>query len=108
MSLNGTSDGLTIDQMSIGVSSAGVEKYLENLKTDCFDKAIADLEKTSAIQSQLDAGWQGNAKIVFTEQMNESIQQLKEALESEYSSLEVQIRNIMNDYYTIDNSLMGE
>lgn len=107
MGLVAQGNDMTLDSMTIGVSQAGVQQYLEELKVECFDTAKKDLQEVAAIQSALDKNWQGHAKDVFIGQFNESIETVTNALNTEYNTLTAQINNVMSDYFSVDNSLMG-
>jgi len=95
------------ESMTIGASAAGLTTFLEELKVDYIDKARDELESgLTGVKEALDAGWQGESKDKFFQDLTDNANVVRETLEAEYTKLNVAITSTAQSFFTQDAQLM--
>ena len=102
-------DNLGIEDLTIGVSRAGMEQYREDVKLEMFDSTIQAMRAHfTDIERALAQGWQGVSKDRFVEGMRKTIEQICEDLEEEKIDLDNRLKELEDDYFKEDNGLIQE
>ena len=57
--------GLSIDAITHGVSSEGVEALLKEIRLEMIDRAIENLKKSENFEETVKHGWEGQDRDVF-------------------------------------------
>lgn len=98
--------GVDIADMTQGVSKAGMQTYIDSLKISLLDEVKSKLEDVGAIQTAVDAGWQGKSRDKFFEMFEKSINEIEDDLEAEFKDLNGRLNELANNYYSQDNDLL--
>lgn len=73
--------GLDINEITIGYSSTGATKYIEELNTQAIVETSTKItDSVSTITDVLREGWQGKACDAYISKLNEAAEALKEKL----------------------------
>ena len=73
--------GLDISEITIGYSSTGAAKYVQDLNTKAIVETQGKLSDSyTAIVNVLQAGWQGKACDAYVKKLGEAVEQLKDTL----------------------------
>lgn len=100
--------GLTIDALDIGVSEAGTEQYLEELKASYLLAVKDKIETVSAIDAALDRTWQGQSRDAFDNRFKKMREEIIADLEAEYNDLRVRIEELANNYIQQDINMIRD
>ena len=100
------STGVDIADMTQGVSKAGMQTYIDSLKISLLDEVKNKLEDVSAIQTAVDAGWQGKSRDKFFEMFEKSINEIENDLKDEFNDLNGRLNELANNYYSQDDNLL--
>ena len=94
--------------LDIGMSTAGVANYLEELKANVLERAKQALrgDKLDSVVKAINANWQGNSRDKFLTDLNQAITHISEDLDAEYADLLARLEEIQNNYLKQDNNLM--
>lgn len=104
----GGSSSLSIQDLDIGVSKAGMEQYKEQIKSDLLITSKELLQNTSEIERAVNAGWQGVSKDKFLSDFKNAVDKICQDLENEHTNLQSVLENLEEIYYQVDASIMGE
>lgn len=104
----GGSSSLSIQDLDIGVSKAGMEQYKEQIKSDLLITSKELLQDISEIERTVNAGWQGVSKDKFLSDFKSDVDKICEDLENEHADLQLVLGDLEEIYYKVDASIMGE
>ena len=107
MGIFGNSTNLGIEDLSIGISSKGLDSYLDTIKAEYLEKVSIDTEVDAIIQV-INTGWQGKSRDTFEKQLNQMADDIKADLKKEYKDLENRFKELEAFYFEQDNTLMNE
>ncbi len=99
---------LSIGDLTTGIDSNGMESYIDTLKASLITETKDKIDDISAIQSSIDAGWQGVAKDRFMKDFEEARKLVKEDLEKEYENLENRLAELQAQYFEADQNMIVE
>lgn len=105
---NGGQGNLGIDSLSTGISSIGMENYLETLKANLITSTVEKLNNITEIETAIDAGWQGVAKERFMTQFETLRQSVSTDLEKEYQNLVNRLNELEEQYFQADINMIDE
>ncbi|MBE6155825.1 MAG: hypothetical protein E7164_03605 [Firmicutes bacterium] len=98
--------GLGIGDLTIGVSTTGLENYKAGLKAELLTTVEEKINDYSAVKSALDKGWQGVSRDNFERQFENMRKQVIEDLRLEYANIEARIEELANKYIRQDQSMI--
>lgn len=93
--------------LTAGVSWRGVEEYLDEINLN-KKKIVKALENVSGMQTAIDAGWQGESKMAFYNDLGDSIHRAIKQVEDETKDLEYRIYEIRDNMYKQDSKMYKE
>ncbi len=100
---------LSIDSLSIGISSSGMAEYKEALKADLLVATKTKLEEErNNIMNVINTGWQGVARDRFENQLKKMCDDIGNDLEAEYKDLEARLDELEAFYFNQDKSLLED
>lgn len=100
---------LSIGDMSTGMSTAGMEQYLENIKAGILTKVTSQLDTASEeIIKVLRTAWVGPSEQRFETLLTDTVDDLKTELTAEYDALASRISELENNYVNQENALIPE
>jgi len=97
---------LGIDEVTIGASASGVETYIEELKLEYIDEAIAALQDLSEVKATLEAGWQGVSQQRFIAALEDNSNNVVETLNGEYVKLQSALTSVAASFFDHDENLI--
>lgn len=97
---------LNISDLSMGISSGGMERYKEDLKADILLKTIELINSVDPIVTKINDAWQGKSRDKFLEDFRESRELICEDLKLEYEDLSNRLEELKSNYFEIDQKLM--
>jgi uncharacterized protein YukE len=103
---NYTDHSITIDNLDIGVSAAGTEAYLENLKASLLTEVSTKIDDVEAITSALNSAWQGESRDKFDARFEKMREDIKSDLEAEYNDLAARLSELTNSYLHQDSNMI--
>ena len=103
-------DELSINTMTMGYSSAGIDRYLEAVKTgiltDVCNMLEDDFEGVRNIKYAFDKGWVGTAREKFDLKFQKARADIKAEIEKEYNDFEYRINELRDNFIKQDNEMM--
>lgn len=99
--------GLTIDNLEIGVSTAGLEGYLDLLEANLLTEVANKIDDIESVTTALNAGWQGVARDRFDAQFATMREKVKADLQLEYANLVARLQELANDYIAQDQNMIA-
>ncbi len=90
--------GLSIDAITHGVSSEGVEALLREIRLEMIDTAKNNLANTQDFQAAVDAGWEGPDKGVFLKNCEKMVNEISDALQGYYDQIEAEFNVIISHW----------
>ncbi|MCI8467082.1 MAG: hypothetical protein HFI08_02670 [Bacilli bacterium] len=97
---------ISINDMSHGFSLDGAQQYFIELNAKAIDETKELLGDITAIQSALEAGWQGQAEVNFMENFKESIIQVQSALDNCSQALNSEFNQITSAWMEQDTRMI--
>lgn len=101
---------LSIDSMTMGYSVAGINRYLEAVKTavltDVCNMLEDDFEGVQNIKRAFDKGWIGTAREKFDLKFQKARADIKAEIEKEYNDFEYRINELRDNFIKQDNEMM--
>ena len=109
MSHKGASEnrGLSIDQLTIGVSSAGVETYIDRLKAKYLESVKSKIDDITEMERAFDKGWQGVSRDRFEELFRRARNDIKWDLNEEFASIRARLNELAYDYLEQDEKMIN-
>ena len=100
---------LSIDSLSIGISTSGMSEYKEALKADLLVATKTKLEEErNNIMNVINTGWQGVARDRFDNQLKKMCDDIGNDLEAEYKDLEARLDELEAFYFNHDKRLLDD
>ena len=96
-----------IDSLTIGVSQQGMEEYREALRMSLLEDTKTKLQDVGAIQTAIDAGWQGVARDRFFQDFDQQIEKIIQDLQKEYEDLDHRLEELEENYFAQDNNMVA-
>ncbi len=90
--------GLSIDAITHGVSSEGVEALLREIHLEMIINAKTNLEKTQDFEAAVNAGWEGPDKEVFLKNCEKMKNEISEALQGYYDQIEAEFNAVISHW----------
>lgn len=90
--------GLSIDAITHGVSSEGVEALLRQIHFEMIFVAKSNLEKTQDFEAAVHAGWEGPDKEVFLKNCEKMRNEISEALQGYYDQIEAEFNTVLSHW----------
>lgn len=107
--MGAVSGELSIGEMTTGMSAAGMEQYLENIKAEILTKVTSQLDTArDEIIKSLRTAWVGQSEQRFETLLADAVEDLKTELNAEYNALASRIRELENNYFNQENALISE
>ena len=101
-----TDRGLGINDLSIGVSTSGLQAYLDELRASLLTEVESKIDDYTTVKSALDKGWQGVSRDNFETNFQEMREKVKEDLRLEYSNLHARIEELAYNYVQQDKNMI--
>lgn len=98
--------GVTIGQMTYGFSSAGVDSFLETIKTDLLVTATTAIDNITTVESAINAGWTGRARTNYIDNFEAARTKIKSDLRSEYDDIYTRFTELASAYQEQDQNLI--
>ncbi len=97
-------EDLGIGDLSIGVSKAGMQSYIDNLSDQIFNRTGRDLtDGYSYLESVISDGWQGVSRDNFIKDFKENLNQIIKNIDVQKKNFETELTTLMNNYFNIDS-----
>lgn len=106
--MNMGNNSLGISDLTIGISSNGMEEYKEKLKIDLLQTSKDLINDVDSVITAINSGWQGVSRDKFLSQFAEARQKICDDLDKEYQDLENRLTDIQSAYYIADQNLIEE
>ena len=90
--------GLSIDAITHGVSSEGVEALLREIRLEMIDRAIENLKKSENFEETVKHGWEGEDRDVFLNNCDKMRNEIIENLQVYYDQIEAEFNTILNHW----------
>lgn len=90
--------GLSIDAITHGVSSEGVEALLREIHLEMIDVAKANLNKTQDFEAAVKAGWEGEDRDVFLRNCEKMKNEISDNLQTYYDQIEAEFNTIITHW----------
>ena len=100
------SQNLGIDDLTIGVSSEGMENYIEELKADILVKVKDKIQDIDPVVKAINNCWQGKSKENFLKDFSRVTNTICDDLEAEYNDLKNRLDELKSFYYEQDQKMM--
>lgn len=98
--------GLDISEVTIGYSSTGAAKYVDELNTAAINETKNIIDNgVSNMTNVFQTGWQGNACESFIKKLNDSCNDLKEKLSEMQALFEATLAAQEESYHQEDQSM---
>lgn len=105
----GSNGELTISEMTTGMSSGGMQQYLENIKAEILTSVTEKLDTArDEINKSLRTAWVGQSEQRFETLLTDAVENLKTELKAEYNALESRLNELQNNYFNQENALISE
>lgn len=98
--------GVDIADLTQGVSRKGMDMYSNNMYKELVEQVRYKLEDVSAIQTAVDAGWQGESRDKFLADFEANIRIVENQIKDEYYALDARIIELTGNYYRQDRDLL--
>lgn len=96
-----------IADLTEGISHAGMEAYLEELKATVLTETINVINnEADALQNAINVGWQGRARDVFFDKFNTVRSNIAEDLTQEYYDLVARLQELEDNYFNQDKKML--
>ena len=95
-----------IDDLTIGISAAGMEEYKKNLKAYLLTQSVDKINDTSTLEAAINNGWQGASRDVFMEKFNQMRESIVNDLSKEFDDLSARLEELEEDYFAQDNKMI--
>ena len=106
--MDGTGE-LSINEMSTGMSVAGMQDYLENIKAEILTNVTNQFDTArDEITKSVRTAWVGQSEQRFETLLSEAIEDLKVELNAEYNALASRLNELQNNYFNQENALISE
>ena len=96
-----------LSDLTIGVDNGGFFNFITNVVNDTTNNLHKELEKTEGIIEAVNKGWQGVSRDIFLEQLDSSIEKIKNDISREHDQLQAILLEVMDSYYSIDSNLLS-
>ncbi|HIQ64446.1 MAG TPA: hypothetical protein IAC85_01780 [Candidatus Faecenecus gallistercoris] len=104
-----SSGDLSINEMTTGMSVAGMEQYLENIKAEVLTSVTNQLDTArDEIIKSLKTAWVGQSEERFETLLTDAVEDVKTELNAEYNALASRISELENNYFNQENALISE
>jgi len=108
MSTGYTDRGLGIGDLSIGVSTAGLQTYKDGLRASLLTTVSEKIDNIDAINTELNRGWQGVSRDKFDVKFQGIRDMIKQDLAGEYANLEARLDELAYDYIKQDQNMIAD
>ena len=102
------SENMDFEGVSVGISRAGMAKYIENLHANVLLKVEEKLRATEPVTQALNECWQGASRDKFLTKFGKTIDDVVEDLEEEYKDLIARLRELQHHYFEQDNKMLED
>lgn len=99
-------NNMGISEMTEGISTNGMEEYLENLKAHLLTETTKIINDTSALESAINSGWQGQSRDKFIEKFNEARMAISMDLKKEFKDLQNRLAELEMNYFAQDSKMI--
>ena len=100
--MNSGSTNLDINSLTTGVSKAGLQTYMDELKVNALLEVCREIDNINELVQAINNCWQGESRDRFLENFSQMREEIKNDLTSEYSNLESKLQSLFDEMYTID------
>ena len=100
------SDNMQLEDMTIGISQKGMEKYREQLQHNLLISVVNEINNTQELETAINKNWQGQARDNFIEEFNKARKSIGEELKKEYSDLSARLIELEANYFSQDFRMM--
>lgn len=99
--------GPSIEEMTMGVSNAGMEAYKENLRLKIVDETINLIDNYQEVETELEKCWVGTSKDKFMKEFAVARESIKTDLKLEQNDLEERLLELEALYFKQDEEMMN-
>jgi len=99
--------GLSIQDLTLGVSHRGMEQWKSDLKSELLKESKRKIKDADNVEQKIKAGWTGKSEEQFEKMFKKSRETICDDLEKEYRHLEDRLEEVEDSYFDIDRQLMG-
>lgn len=96
----------SISEMNFGFDSAGVEQYLEDIKSGALLNAKTAVEDTTDVVTILDNEWEGKARDNFKTNLTSDAKHISEQFDALYEILQTEISQVQAEMANKDEELI--
>lgn len=100
---------LTISEMSTGMSTTGMQEYLDQIKAEILTDISNQLDTArEEIIKVLKTAWVGQSEERFETLLTDAVDDVKTELTAEYNALASRLNELQNNYFNQENALISE
>ena len=100
--------GLSIGEVTHGISSMGAEEFRNQLNAKAITETATKIRDIGNILTTFQAGWQGKAEEQFEQKLHTAAEEMAAGLEEIRKALDSEINQIVEDNANFDNNVVGE
>lgn len=97
-----------IDGLSIGISSQGMDEYIEVLRISLLQNVKEQIDDVTELETKINAGWQGQSRDRFLNLFEQSRNNVKDDLEAEYNDLVARLVELQQNYFAQDANMIQD
>ena len=99
--------GLSIGDITLGVSHKGMHQWREDLKAELLSTSKSKIRDAGGVEKEIAAGWQGKSEEKFMKDFEKAREMICDDLDKEYKNLKARLEEVEDSYFDIDKKLMG-
>lgn len=91
-----------------GVNIVGMNQYIEDINTIVLTNISSVIRNTTDVETEVRAGWHGNAPEQFIANLNKAKEQMIETLKGLQETFETELNGIKSSILDMDANLVDE
>ena len=99
-------NGLSIDELTTGVSGSGLVSYLGEIQAEVLSKIEEEIGNVDDIKTALNNGWAGKSKDDFFKQFDDERQEILTHMRYEYNDLALRLSELEKHYIAQDENMI--
>ena len=101
-------EGMTVSELTEGVSLNGAHEYYEMLKTTATDETAKLLLETKEVKNAIQAGWQGRSSDNFQKSFDNITEATSKQIKAMNSMLQSELSMVTQAWVDQDNKMIEE
>ncbi len=101
-------EGMTVSELTEGVSLNGAHEYYEMLKTSAIDETAKLLLETKEVKNAIQAGWQGRSSENFQKSFDNITEATAKQIKAMNNMLQSELSMVTQAWVDQDNKMVEE